>query len=269
MDAPITKFGAADSMTVFDDVFIPNERVFLCGEQDYGGQLALLFALYHRHSYTGCKPAVTDIMMGASPLLNSVMEEKTQRIAEIILGSVKPFEFMMGKVLAGVAVALTGSGVYVVLGSLALAQVGFVDFIPFHVLPWFFIYMLAAIVMFGSVNAALGAMCNEPKDAQNLMFPAILPVMFPMFILMPVLKEPLAGFATWFSLFPPFTAQLMMLRLSSPAGIPFWQPWVALVGMMAFTMLAVWAGGRVFRIGILMQGTPPKLSNILRWAARG
>jgi len=69
LDAPVTQFGAADSMTVFDDVFVPNERVFLCGETEYGGQLALLFALFHRHSYTGCKPAVTDIMMGAAALV--------------------------------------------------------------------------------------------------------------------------------------------------------------------------------------------------------
>ncbi len=64
LDAPITRLGAADSLTIFDDVFVPNERVFLAGETEYGGQLALLFALYHRHSYTGCKPAVTDIVIG-------------------------------------------------------------------------------------------------------------------------------------------------------------------------------------------------------------
>ncbi len=69
LEAPITRLGAADSLTIFDDVFVPNERVFLAGETEYGGQLALLFALYHRHSYTGCKPAVTDIAMGASALV--------------------------------------------------------------------------------------------------------------------------------------------------------------------------------------------------------
>jgi len=62
-------FGSADSLTVFDDVFVPWERVFLCGETMFGGRLALLFATYHRHSYTGCKPAVSDIMMGLSALV--------------------------------------------------------------------------------------------------------------------------------------------------------------------------------------------------------
>jgi aromatic ring hydroxylase len=68
LKAPIATVGDAESMTVFDNVFIPWERVFLCGETDMGGRLALLFANYHRHSYTGCKPATTDIIMGAAAL---------------------------------------------------------------------------------------------------------------------------------------------------------------------------------------------------------
>ena len=60
--------GECESLTIFDDVFVPWERVFLCGEHEFGGQLALLFSLFHRHSYTGCKPAVTDIIMGSAAL---------------------------------------------------------------------------------------------------------------------------------------------------------------------------------------------------------
>lgn len=69
LKAPIATFGDAESLTVFDNVFVPWERVFLCGERDMGGRLALLFALYHRHSYTGCKPSLTDILMGATALV--------------------------------------------------------------------------------------------------------------------------------------------------------------------------------------------------------
>ena len=67
--APLNTFGFSDSFTVFDDVFIPWERVFMCGEWDFAGRLALIFAGYHRHSYCGCKPAVTDIIMGATALV--------------------------------------------------------------------------------------------------------------------------------------------------------------------------------------------------------
>lgn len=69
LEAPLTKYGSADSLTVFDDVFVPWERVFMCGEWQFAGQLASLFATYHRHSYTGCKPATTDVLMGATALV--------------------------------------------------------------------------------------------------------------------------------------------------------------------------------------------------------
>lgn len=69
LKAPGAMYGSADSLTVFDNVFVPWERVFMCGETKFAGQLASLFATYHRHSYTGCKPAVTDIIMGAAALV--------------------------------------------------------------------------------------------------------------------------------------------------------------------------------------------------------
>ena len=209
------------------------------------------------------------IMMGAVPLLSSVMEEKTQRIAEVLMASVKPFSFMMGKVLGGIGVSLTSSAVYVVAGVVAVTYMGFGDYIPTHAIPWFFIYLLLAIIMFGAVNAALGSVCNDQKDAQNLTFPAIIPVILPLFVMVPVAKEPLAGFATVLSLFPPFTPTLMTLRMCTPVSIPAWQPWVALAGMVIFAVGAIWAGGRIFRIGILLQGKAPNLSNLLRWAVKG
>jgi ABC-2 type transport system permease protein len=97
----------------------------------------------------------------------------------------------------------------------------------------------------------------------------ILPLLIPMFVYFPVAKEPMSSFATWLSLFPPFTPTLMLLRQTTPAGIPFWQPCVGMLGVLLFTILFVWAGGRIFRVAILMQGTPPKLKNIIRWAIRG
>lgn len=209
------------------------------------------------------------IMMSVSPMISSVMEEKTQRIAEVLLGSVKPFEFMMGKVLAGLAVALTSSAVYVIGGIIFLKRMGLTQYIPYDILPWFFTYMILAVVMLGAMSAAMGSVCSEPKDAQSLTFPSILPAILPMFIMMPVLREPQGTFATWLSFFPPFTPFLMLLRQSTPGGVPLWQPLVGLIGVVLFTILYVWTGGRIFRVAILMQGTPPKLSNLARWAIRG
>lgn len=209
------------------------------------------------------------IMMSVSPMVSSVMEEKTQRIAEVMFGSVKPFEFMMGKVLGGLGVALTSSAVYVIGGILFLRRMDWTQYIPYHILPWFFAYMVLAVVMLGAMSAAMGSTCNEPKDAQSLTFPSILPAMIPMFIMMPVLREPQGTFATWLSFFPLFTPFLMLLRQSTSGGIPLWQPLVGLTGVILFTTLYVWTGGRIFRVAILMQGTPPKFANLVRWAIRG
>ncbi|MFA6472572.1 MAG: ABC transporter permease [Candidatus Latescibacterota bacterium] len=209
------------------------------------------------------------IILGANPLLTSVMEEKSQRIAEVLLGSINPFQFMMGKVIGGVGVSLTASAVYIIGGITAAKYMGLDAYIPYHLLPWFFALMILAVFLFGSMLAALGSACNDLKDVQSLALPAMLPMMIPMFIMTPVLREPLSAFSTWLSLFPPFTPMLMMLRLGTSGGIPVWQPFVGVVGVLLFTLFSVWAGGRIFRIGILMQGKPPKFLDILRWAVRG
>ncbi len=209
------------------------------------------------------------IMMGAVPLLNGVMEEKSQRIAEVVLGSAKPFEFMGGKVVGGLAVSLTAATVYIVAGILAVREMGLSEYIPYHVLPWFLVYTLLAIVMLGALYAALGSVCNDPSEAQSLMLPGMIPVMIPMFVLVPVIKEPESTFATALSLFPLFTPILMLIRQTALETLPAWQPLAGVLGMLLFAVLMVWAGGRIFRMAILMQGTPPKLGNMLRWAMKG
>jgi len=209
------------------------------------------------------------IQIGAMPLLNSVMEEKTQRISEVLLGSITPFEFMMGKVLGGVGVSLTGAAVYIIGGIFTIKQMGYGEYIPYHILPWFFAYMLLAITMFGALFTALGSACSDPRDAQSFAMPAILLVLIPMFLITPILTQPQSSFSILLSFFPPFTPFIMLIRQSMPGGIPMWQPYAGVLGMIVFTILFVWGGGRIFRIGILSQGKTPNLGNIIRWAVRG
>ena len=209
------------------------------------------------------------VMMGSMPLLQSVVEEKAQRIAEVLLGCASPWEIMTGKLLGGVGVTLTAMGFYlgtgfVTLGSLA-ASVPF----PFGIIPWFVVFGITAVLMYGSLAIALGSACSDTKDAQHLQLPVMLPVMLPVILMMPVLKEPGSLFATVFSFIPPFTPLVMMLRIGSPAGVPAWQPWVALAGVLAWTALTLWLAGRIFRVGILLQGRMPKLGEIVRWGLRG
>ena len=209
------------------------------------------------------------LMWGAMPQLNSTMQEKSQRIAEVVLGSVRPFEFMAGKLLGGVAIALTASAVYVGVGLYALTVLGLSGLMPLSIVAWFLVYMLLAVAMYGALFAALGATCNDPIEAQSVSFLGMLPMIIPTFLLLPVVMQPNGAFATGMSLVPLWTPMLMLMRLATPGGVPMWQPWVALLGMVATTLLFVWAGGRVFRVAILMQGTPPKIQNLVRWAFRG
>jgi len=115
LKAPVADFGSCHSLTIFEDAFIPWERVFMCGEWEFGGRAASLFALYHRHSYTGCKPAFSDVVMGATALAaeyNGV--EGAQHINHKIADLISVAELVYG---AGIASAVkskpSSSGTYV------------------------------------------------------------------------------------------------------------------------------------------------------------
>jgi len=209
------------------------------------------------------------IMMGAMPLLQSVLEEKTQRIAEVLLGCASPWEIMAGKLLGGVCVTLTALVFYGSAGTAALGSLALTGVVPIAMLPWFFAFALAAVLLYGSLALALGSACSDMKDAQHLQMPVMMPILLPVLFMMPILKEPSSPLATTLSLFPPFTPLLMVLRLGSPAGVPAWQAWIGLAGVLATTALTIWIAGRIFRVGILMQGKLPKFSEILRWGLKG
>lgn len=206
------------------------------------------------------------VMMSAVPLLTAVMEEKSEKIAEVLLGSITPFQFMMGKVLGGIGVSLTTAAIYVGAAIFTLNRMGYESLIPYEVLPWFFVYTLFFIVMVGSGMASLGATANDSKDAQSLTFPGIIPVILPLFIIVPVIQDPSGPLATTMSLIPPFTPTMMMIRLATPVTVPLWQPVVGLIGVILFTIFTVWIGARVFRTAILIQGQKPTIANLIKYA---
>lgn len=206
------------------------------------------------------------VMMSSVPLLTAVMEEKMEKIAEVLLGSITPFQFMTGKVMGGIGVSLTTAFIYVTAGILTARMTGFESVIPYDILPWFFVYTILFIIMVGTGMAALGATCNDNKDAQSLQFPAMLPVILPLLVIVPVIQNPTGTLATTLSLIPPFTPTIMMIRLATPVTIPLWQPVVGLLGVVIFTVFTVWIGSRIFRTAILIQGQKPTLSNLFRYA---
>jgi ABC-2 type transport system permease protein len=209
------------------------------------------------------------VMMSAIPQLSAVMEEKSEKIAEVLLGTITPFQFMMGKVLGGIGVSLTTAAIYVGAGVFTLNYMGMESLIPVDVLPWFFIFTVFFILMVGSGMAALGATCNDNKDAQSLTFPGILPAIIPMFLIAPIIADPTGPLATTMALIPPFTPTIMVMRMASSVTIPMWEPFVGLLGVILWTVFTVWLGARVFRTAILIQGQKPTLSTLYKYALKG
>jgi ABC-2 type transport system permease protein len=209
------------------------------------------------------------VMIVCQPMISSVLEEKQQRIAEMLLGSANPFEIMAGKLLGNVGVALTIVGIYLTGGYLVAAYYGYADLLPMWLLGWFVVFEILACVLYGSLFLAVGAACNELKEAQSLLTPMMILLVMPMMVWFNVVQEPLGAFAEWTSLIPPATPMLMLMRLGASPMVPMWQPMLGMILVLATAVLAVFAGGRVFRIGLLMQGKAPKLTELVRWAMRG
>lgn len=210
------------------------------------------------------------IAIGAAPLINVVLEEKTQKITEVLLGSIPPFELMLGKLLGSVGVALTVVGVYLAGGYAAMFKLGYADYLPpTTLLVWFLVFQSTAILLFGSMFIAIGAACSDLKEAQSALLPVWVIICIPMFALRIVIEEPSSPFVTALSLFPPATPMLMPLRIAIDPTVPLLQPFLGLLLALLATVLCVFVGGRIFRIGILAQGKAPKLRQLLRWAVRG
>jgi ABC-2 type transport system permease protein len=205
------------------------------------------------------------IMMTATPMMQGVVEEKMQRIAEVLLGSVRPFDLMLGKLLGMTAVSLTITTVYLGGAYWAARKYEFHEYISPELLAWFVVYQALAALMYGSLFIAVGAACTDMKETQNLMWPVMLLAMMPMFLMGSVLQEPNSVVATSLSFVPFSTPMLMILRQSVPPGVPFWQPLLGVVLVLVTTLLCVWAAGRIFRVGLLMQGKGAKLGEMLRW----
>ena len=209
------------------------------------------------------------VLAGSAPHLGAVAEDKMQRVFEMLLCSASSFELMMGKVLASLGVSLTSSIFYILGGLAALAGMAVFGLAPLNLLPWFFVYLIAEVVMLSAWSVALGSSCSTPQDAQSFAFLLIMPVMIPMLMLTPVMQQPNGVLATAMSFIPPFTPMVMLLRQAMPGGVPWWQPWLGLVGMIAFAGAVIWAAARIFRIGILSQGKAPKIAELAQWVVRG
>ncbi len=209
------------------------------------------------------------IFMAAQPMLESVLEEKSQRIAEVLLGSASPFQLMTGKLLGTVAGSLTVFLIYLAGAWTMASYREWTDYVPLSLIPWFVLFQVLGVLFYAAIFLAVGASVSQLKEAQSLLLPVWMLMMSPMFIWIFIVRDPLGDIATWFSMFPPATPVTMMLRLATGQSIPIWQPLVGALILVVATFLTVVLAARIFRVGILWQGKTPKVIDILKWAFTG
>jgi ABC-2 type transport system permease protein len=205
------------------------------------------------------------VMSGAPQLLNSVIEEKMSRISEVLIGSVTPFELMMGKLAGSIAVSLLLASVYVIGGIGVAHRFGYGDVVHATDIGWLFLFLLLASFMFGSVFITIGAACSDLKDAQGMMPPAMLLLMLPWLTWFAVLNAPDSPIAVGLSFFPTATPFLMLLRIMLPPGPPTWQVILSVAITAGATVAMVYAAGKIFRTGLLMQGKAASFGEMWRW----
>jgi ABC-2 type transport system permease protein len=209
------------------------------------------------------------VMITSAPMLNAIAEDKMQRVFEMLLASATPFDLIAGKVLGALGRSLLSSAVYIGAALFLLNAMALIGIAPFELIPWFLFYLVAEMTMLCAMAAALGAACGSPQDAQSLGTLLFAPILVPLMMIGPVMQNPNGGLALGLSLFPPFTPLIMMLRQGMPGGVPAWQPWVGLAGTILGAIVISWMAARIFRIAILLQGKPPNVAELVRWAVNG
>jgi len=216
------------------------------------------------------------VVMMAGHLMTSTIEEKTSRVIEVLLSSVSPFEFMLGKLIGLAAAGMTMILVWIGSGFLAFTAVqnqtmhqigmgiasGFSGVTAFWFLGFFFIGFL----FFASLFVGIGSVCNTIRETQNLTQPIMFVLVIPLILMPFVTNNPDHIIVVIASFFPPFTPFVIMNRIPASPPAPLWQVVLAALLMVASTWLMIRAAGRVFRIGVLMYGKPPTLPELLRWA---
>lgn len=202
------------------------------------------------------------------PMLEVVFEEKQNRIAEVLLGSVNSMQLMTGKLLGSVAGSLTTVSLYLAAGAAIAKYNNVLDQVPWRIVPWFIAFQILSVLMYSALVMALSAAASSLQEAQGYLIIVLIPLMLPMFVWLNVVREPNGTFALWSSFFVPATPMLMVLRMAATT-VPVWQPLVGVVLVLLLTMVAVFAASRVFRIGMLAQGNAPRFTQLVGWIVSG
>lgn len=272
---------------------VNTQRVTEAGSQQssmamaYGVGFAMNFLMYMLVAIYG------------SMMMQSVIEEKNNRIVEIILSSIEPFKLLMGKILAVAVAGITQfllwillSGVVVFVSSLVIGfslspedlavntqtsgmdnaqaqelaheiSIGLQNF-NWHILWLFPVYFVGGFLLFGSLYAALGSAVDNVQDAQQFAMPLTFLAMLPILFVSYILNNPTAPFSVFCSLFPFFSPMVMMTRLAL-TEVPLYQVALSIILLIGSFVGGIWISGKIYRTGILMYGKKPSVKELLKW----
>lgn len=232
-------------------------------------------------------------------VMRGVAEEKTNRIVEVIISTVRPIELMFGKIFGLVLLGLTQFALWIVLGG--IAYLGIMIFFGADLqaaqmasmspdmtsnlnsnmseiqevieglssLPWlkivisFFFFFFGGYMLYASMFAAVGAMTNEETEAQSMTFPIMLPIIISMTMLSSVIAEPNSSLAVWMSMIPFTSPIIMMARVIF--DVPIWQILLSFTFLMLGVIFCAWLASKIYRIAILMYGKKITVKEMLKW----
>ncbi len=238
------------------------------------------------------------LLIYGTMIMRSVMEEKTNRIVEVIISSVKPFQLMLGKIIGVSAVGLTQMFIWIGMTIALISVVGM--FIPMetmaeaqqgpmqgggpppemsavmenlnvlksqnwgYIIPVFLFYFIGGYFIYASLFAAVGsAMGDDLGESQPITFVAMAPIIIAIILISPVIENPTSPLATWMSIIPLFSPVLMPARLAFEP--PLWELLTSMVVLAASALFFVWLAGRIYRVGILMYGKKVTLKELGKW----
>lgn len=237
------------------------------------------------------------IFIYGAQIMQGIIEEKTSKVVEVIVSSVRPFQLMMGKIVGLASVGLLQFLIWIVLittlSSVVLAYFGLempqqqmmnemaqqnpavnqggmellkvMSQIPFgYVIFNFLFYFLGGYLLYGALFAAVGSAVDSPAEAQQFMFPITIPMLISYFGLFTfILEDPHGPISVWLSIIP-FTSPIAMMgRIAF--GVPGWQLILSMISLVAGFMFTTWVAGRIYRVGILMHGTKINYKVMAKW----
>jgi ABC-2 type transport system permease protein len=226
-------------------------------------------------------------------VMQGVIEEKSNRVVEVIVSSVRPFELLMGKVLGIGAMGLAQMITWSVLVMGGFAAVGpivallftpsdlgvapdasqqammeaagvSVPTIPFDLILWFILFFLGGFLLYAALFAAVGSAVEQQQDAQNLLLPVMSPLILPILFLIFIIESPNATLSVVTSMIPLFSPILMVLR-AAITNVPLWEIATAFLLLVGSFVGTIWLAGRIYRVGILSYGKTPGFREIAKW----